>query len=121
MGVGPEVPKMPLYMYQGVQDEVAPLSEVDKLYNSYCSRGATITYQKNAAAGHVGNMILGSGPALGWLEDRLNDKPTTTGCSTTTLPLGGALQPSNLSILGSLAVNDIMSLFGKKIGSLKFS
>ncbi|KAF5620825.1 lipase 4 [Fusarium sp. NRRL 52700] len=61
------VPKWPIFAYQGINDEVSPITNTDKLIERYCGDGANILYQRNTVGTHAENYVLNSDAAVGWL------------------------------------------------------
>lgn len=100
-------PKIPMYFYKGVEDEVSPIAETDALYEKYCAGGATIQYQRNLLAEHIIDSIVGAPAALLWLKDRLEGVESTSGCSKEDVAVT-ALSAHDSIILGEIAY-DYMS------------
>lgn len=78
------VPRMPLYFYKAIGDEVSPIRDTTKLYNEYCAKGARIQYVKYAVGNHEIVSITGSAGALSFLKARMDGEPVAAGCSTRT-------------------------------------
>lgn len=109
-------PKVPTYMYQGVDDELVGFSDVQDLYDKYCAAGASIQFVKEALGEHITVALLGAAGAFGFLMDRLDGKYLAPGCTQKTV-VSSVLEPSNLAILGQFVYNDVTAMLGKKIGS----
>ncbi|KAF7592370.1 hypothetical protein BBP40_000354 [Aspergillus hancockii] len=76
-------PKMPMYIYKPVHDEISPGADTDELVDTYCSDGATIEYIRDLVGGHASLWITGSANALGWIADRLDGKAVShQGCTS---------------------------------------
>jgi hypothetical protein len=76
-------PKMPMYIYKPVHDEISPGADTDELVDTYCSDGATVEYIRDLVGGHASLWITGSANALGWIADRLDGKEVShQGCTT---------------------------------------
>ena len=45
-GISGKVPTAPVYVYNGVTDEVSPIASVDELVSSYCHGGTPVTYRR---------------------------------------------------------------------------
>ncbi|KAF5858562.1 hypothetical protein ETB97_004246 [Aspergillus alliaceus] len=67
-------PKMPMYIYKPVHDEISPGADTDELVDTYCDGGATVEYIRDLAGGHASLWITGSANAMGWIADRLEGK-----------------------------------------------
>jgi hypothetical protein len=78
-------PRMPVYAYKAVGDEVSPIADSDDLVNKLCSQGARITYVRNSQGEHLTSELNGADGALAFLKDRFNSVPVPSGCNTTTI------------------------------------
>lgn len=95
-GVTGRAPTAPAYVYNGVTEEVAPISGTDKLVDSYCVGGAPVTYRREAlppnpipqiSSTHAIVLATGAPGAFEWIKGRLADNaPTLTGCDIQTVP-----------------------------------
>lgn len=108
-------PKLPVYVYHAINDELLPLADVSALYKTYCAAGANIHFTKEAFGEHIVVALTGAAAALGFLMDRFDGKALAPGCTQTTV-FSSALRPSSLSILGQFVYNDVVALLGKSIG-----
>lgn len=75
-------PRMPLYIYKSVDDQVSPIADTDALVKKYCSQGAQIQLVRDSRAGHIMAMGTGADGALSFLKDRLDGIPAPQGCTT---------------------------------------
>lgn len=75
------VPRMPMYIYKPIGDEVSPVADTDAVYNALCAKGTSIEYRRNLVGEHDSESVLGSGSALEWIDDRLAGKPVSAGCT----------------------------------------
>jgi hypothetical protein len=46
------VPRIPLFAYKAIPDQVSPIQETDDLVNKYCAKGANILYHRNTVGEH---------------------------------------------------------------------
>jgi hypothetical protein len=83
--MGNNTPKIPMFIYKGVQDEISPIDESDELIKKYCARGASVTYRRDILANHELDAVLALPAVLPWLKDRLNRLPVNHNCSTSTV------------------------------------
>lgn len=75
------VPKIPLFVYQGMQDEIIPYVQAERGFERLCALGVEsfeLALSKNT--GHIGEMLQGVGAALKWVEDRFAGLPPKKGC-----------------------------------------
>lgn len=111
-------PKMPMYVYKGVLDEISPVTDNDQLIHSYCNNGepSSIEYHRILAAEHMSAAVLGSVDALGWLSDRLDGKPLKNpdSCQIKTT-LATDFNPSAIKYLGTEGYATLVSLLGGEI------
>jgi esterase/lipase len=82
--LGHYTPNTPLFIYHSKQDEIIDISNVERVYNQFCSQGATIDFVKDETSNHITEAIAGSADAFNWLDDRLSDKSLTPGCRSRT-------------------------------------
>lgn len=82
--MGSHTPQIPMFVYQGLKDEVIPYHYVDETINDYCADGATIEYWRNPDTSHTEEASVGWNYAIQWLEGRFQGRNHTTGCHTKT-------------------------------------
>ncbi|KAJ9657704.1 hypothetical protein H2198_004119 [Neophaeococcomyces mojaviensis] len=75
-------PKVPIFAYKGIADELSPVADSDKLIKQYCNAGANINYVRAIGANHGDAAFLGFTAGWEWLMDRLDRKLVQGGCST---------------------------------------
>lgn len=67
------VPTMPLFVYKAIDDELAPVEEVDNLVDRWCSLGGVdILYERNRVGDHLGEYYNGVPRARRFLESVLD-------------------------------------------------
>lgn len=110
-------PKVPVYMYHALTDELLPFQDTEALYNQYCKAGASIHFVKDLVGGHITTAIAGAPGALEWISDRLDGKPADPGCSMRTL-VSSFLDFRNLESLGTITIDDIKTLLSNPVGPL---
>ncbi|GAC68234.1 putative lipase [Gordonia soli NBRC 108243] len=119
---------VPTYIYNGVNEEVAPISGTDKLVRSYCAGGAPVTYRRELLPPNIPQQIFsthgtvaitGAPGAFAWLKSRMNSggAPARSGCDVSTVPA----TLTNAGALGELGpsfiVNPLATMLGLPIGS----
>ncbi|CAN6668279.1 hypothetical protein TRVA0_040S00738 [Trichomonascus vanleenenianus] len=109
------LPKSPFFIYHAKNDEVAPVSQAERVYNSFCAKGVNIEFREDLAAEHLTETLFGMGDALSWLNDRMNGRAVQSGCTKTTV-LSNALNIESFEILGTAAIDVILSILGAPIG-----
>lgn len=76
-----DVPKMPIYSYKAINDEISPVADTDQLMKEYCSKGATLLYERNTVGGHVAEATNGEAAAIAFLESVLQGESPVKGCT----------------------------------------
>ncbi|KJK79451.1 hypothetical protein H634G_05042 [Metarhizium anisopliae BRIP 53293] len=111
------VPKMPVFLYKGVFDEVSAVKDTDDIYEQYCARGASIQYVRDALAEHGIAAVTPAPKALLFLKDVLNGRKQPQGCSRKTV-VSSLLDPEAAKILPATILRAMLDLIGKPIGPL---
>jgi Secretory lipase len=93
--LGETPPTVPMYIYQGEEDEVVPYTIVDEVVSQYCAAGATIEYWKDPVETHLGEASVGAPFAFSWLNARMSGTPAAMGCATYTSEFSGT--PTNVA------------------------
>ncbi|KAK9474973.1 secretory lipase-domain-containing protein [Dipodascopsis tothii] len=83
--MGETTPIIPLYVYQSVDDEIAPYQNVDDTVAGYCSDGATVEYMKSNNNSHTAEADRGGPYAFDWIKSRLAGSSVKIGCATSTI------------------------------------
>ncbi|KAG2174994.1 hypothetical protein INT43_006056 [Umbelopsis isabellina] len=113
--MGSYVPKIPLWMYHAIHDEVVPFAPTQALVTKYCSEGANIQFTQDQLSEHIILDITGAADAFTWLKARLSGVPLAAGCTTRTTT-SEILDPGALLVFGSIIFNGLQDLLGKPIG-----
>ncbi|PGH10596.1 hypothetical protein AJ79_05419 [Helicocarpus griseus UAMH5409] len=110
-------PKMPLYVYKAVADEIAPVENTDELVQKYCSNGATVEYYRNLVGTHFTEVITGSVNALGWISDRLAGVTVSNkgSCNTEDVAIS-EINPSIVPRIGVALYFILGSTLGDELG-----
>ncbi|MFI5776641.1 lipase family protein [Nocardia sp. NPDC051570] len=89
IALGAPAPTAPLFVYQGLVDEVTPAVTTDRIVEKYCAAGTSVTYIYDRTAEHLITIETGWVPAFHWLRQRLDTRtPTPTGCNNQTVLSG---------------------------------
>ncbi|WP_024804568.1 lipase family protein [Nocardia sp. BMG51109] len=90
--IGNLTPTSPVLVTSGINDDTVPYQQARQLADDWCATGATVTFRSNplppiapgtVLPGHFGPEIIdgyGTNNAIGYLVDRLGDKPVP-GCT----------------------------------------
>jgi hypothetical protein len=115
--LGQHVPRIPMFVYKSIGDEISPVSETDSLVQSYCNGGATIQYLRDQNSNHEKMAIIGAPKALSWLQGRMNGKDHQASCSTKTV-FSALLDLDALRVLSKFLLDALLDLLGKPVGPI---
>ena len=73
--VGMTMPNMPLFVLQGVHDQVIAIDDVDGQVSRYVKGGVHVTYLRDRLSEHVTLHPIATPAALNWLADRFDGVP----------------------------------------------
>jgi hypothetical protein len=100
--LGTTAPTAPVYLYNGINDELSTIASADGLVDRYCRGGTAVTYQRdpfpNVLSAHTALWALGAPAALAWLRGQVDDPGATRTCTTQTL--SAISTPEALDTLG---------------------
>ncbi|WP_181371812.1 lipase family protein [Gordonia paraffinivorans] len=115
--MGANVPDFPMFVYQSNPDWVAPVGPVNELVRTYCADpDASVRYVRDHFSEHVSMAIEGFAPAIVWMRDRLDGKPTGVGC--TTADQGSmSLDPKTWRAFVNLVGNNLALLINQELGN----
>lgn len=64
------VPRVPIYHYHAILDELAPIAPARAVLRRFCASGAVVQSQEKLLGEHLTEVVLGAGGALRFLSDR---------------------------------------------------
>jgi Secretory lipase len=76
--MGSRIPRTDIYVYEGTNDQIMPIKDVDDLVANYCAQGLKVQYNRTGGE-HLG-MALSSSGAMNWSLDRLDGKAAPSNC-----------------------------------------
>ncbi|OAA71678.1 secretory lipase 1 precursor [Akanthomyces lecanii RCEF 1005] len=106
------VPQMPMYVYNGVLDELSPIAGSDAVIKKLCAQGADIKYVRHLLSEHGAEAVTGLGDAFLFLKDRFDGVPLQSGCKIET-KLQGIFAPRAVEVLGSIVVDALLAVLGQ--------
>lgn len=62
------VPRMRIFVYKAIADEINPVVETDALVEKFCQLGANVLYERNTVGKHVSEYQNGHTRSLDWLS-----------------------------------------------------
>ena len=110
-------PKMPMFFYKAVADEVSPVADTDALVSKLCSQGAQIQYVRDGLGEHATEIITGAGDAFVFLKDRFDGIPAAPGCSTSNVLLDALNLPA-IEALGETVADALLAILLLPIGDI---
>ncbi|UNI13409.1 hypothetical protein JDV02_000157 [Purpureocillium takamizusanense] len=110
-------PRIPLFIYKSVKDEISPIGETDALVDKWCAGGTPIEYQRDRESDHEKLAILAAPKALSWLIDTMNGRNRNTQCETRTV-FSSLLDPAVIGVLPKFLIDALLDLLGKPVGPL---
>lgn len=111
--------EVPVFLYQGQLDEVAPFSEADRVYDNWCGQGMdSFEFAASQATGHIGEAVLGSGAALGWINKIFDGEEPVKGCQKT-VRFTNLEHPDAIPGFTDALVGIVKNAFGIEIGPNK--
>jgi len=78
--LGNRLPKAPMYIFEGMLDEVMPLADVDQLVKTYCAQGQKVQYNRVPLGDHV-TLALSPSASMNYVLDRLDGKAAPSTCN----------------------------------------
>lgn len=83
---GASSPRIPVFVYHEIFDEVIPVESSDKLVEAWCKDGTPVTYLKSATGEHLTGTLRFTGESLNFIESKLSGvpfllAPTATQCN----------------------------------------
>lgn len=117
--MGKAAPKIPLFIYKSVFDEVSPIRETDALYDFYCSHGTPVQYERDLLSEHGIAAVTPAPRALAFLIDVMNGRKPAKGCSKKTV-VSSLLDPQAIKVLPRFLLDALLDLVGKPIGPAFF-
>lgn len=115
VAMGKSAPKMPLYVYKPVHDEISPVANTDDLVEFYCANGGSVQYERDWVSLHGTLLATGAPKALSWLIGLVDGKPQPAGCSTSNV-FSSFLDLKALEIFPKAILDDLWALLKEPIG-----
>lgn len=66
--LGKYTPRIPMFIYHGIEDELIDYRSVDAVVQKYCSQGAKVDYVQNLHGDHMETEFYGVDYALNWIQ-----------------------------------------------------
>ncbi|CAD6886537.1 unnamed protein product [Tilletia controversa] len=112
------VPRVPLLVFNSVEDEIIVPNDVDDWVANICARGApSVQHVKIASGQHAATAALGAPAAFNWIDARFQRLPVLKGC-VTQKSISPLLDPLALLTTGQLVLNLLTQAAGGRIGPI---
>ncbi|PHH60869.1 hypothetical protein CDD81_1074 [Ophiocordyceps australis] len=116
--LGKAIPKIPLYWYKSVGDEISAIQDTDELVAQYCTDpGTTVEYQRDIRSQHENFAAIGAPKALSWLKDVMDGYNPSPGCSNRTVETS-LTDPATFRVVPKAIIDALLDLIGKPVGPL---
>lgn len=81
------IPRMPLFIYKAIQDEITVVADSDAIVDRWCQARLSVLYERNTIGGHLAEETNGDARAFEWLGQVLNGSLNQTGCTVRNVAL----------------------------------
>lgn len=117
LGLIPEqIPEIPLFIYHGNIDNIVPYDQAVRVYDIWCEAGiGSMEFAADLTAGHITEIVQGSGAAFAWVKKILSGENPVSGCEKTER-LTNVLYPGSVGAITSFLSALVTNLLGTNIG-----
>jgi pimeloyl-ACP methyl ester carboxylesterase len=74
-------PKVPVFAYHGILDEIIPYAQATALRDAWCARGTKVQWTDYFFADHLLGVFSGAGDVVNWMNARFTNQPLTPTCN----------------------------------------
>jgi hypothetical protein len=78
--LGGGTPSVPVLMQHALFDQIIPFDQAERLRNTWCAKGANVTWRVALLAEHVLGAPVYAEPAMAFLNDRFRGRPVPGNC-----------------------------------------
>lgn len=114
--LGQRTPKIPMFVYKGMKDEVSSYQDADALVDNYCRNGAMVQYYRDSLASHGPMTVFAAPTALSWLNNVFEQRTLALNCSTTTVD-SSLFDVSGWNLFRSAQLSDFIDLVRKHLST----
>ncbi|KAJ8060344.1 hypothetical protein OCU04_010677 [Sclerotinia nivalis] len=107
-------PKMPIFLYKAIEDQVSVIEDTDAVFSKLCSQGANIEYVRDMLGDHTSESITGAGDAFLFLIDRFNGVAVKSGCTSSNVLT--TLNPRAIAAMGTIVADALLALLQVPVG-----
>jgi hypothetical protein len=108
--MGKSTPKIPMFWYDGPQDDIGDYNSITKLMDDYCADGASILLHEDLTARHTPLAVLGSKDAFAWLKNIMDGIGMKDGCRKESF-LSNALTPGSMDVFGEQLGDRLVQMY----------
>lgn len=110
------MPQIPVFVYHGNIDTIVPFDQAVRVYDVWCDAGIeSLEFAVDLTAGHVSEVIQGSGAAFAWVQKIFNGEKPVLGCQRTER-LTNLLYPGSSASIFNLLTALFRNIAGINIG-----
>lgn len=113
---GQATPKVPLFIYKAIHDEVSPIRYTDELVKGYCDKGASVEYVKHPEALHSTLSSTGAPAAFAWLKGIMSGKKKPDKKCSTKVARNRLWDRSTYQVMPKFIADALLDLMGKPVG-----
>ncbi|KAG7191475.1 uncharacterized protein KQ657_003070 [Scheffersomyces spartinae] len=78
------LPQIPVFVYQGIKDDIIPINGTEVLYKDWCDKGIkSFEFAVSESTGHIKEAVFGSPAAVKWVDKMINGGKAIDGCKRT--------------------------------------
>jgi hypothetical protein len=114
--MGQHAPQVPLYVYKGIQDGISSITDTDKLVQSYCDSGSSVTYKRDILANHLSMTFVGAPDALIFLKERLDGRDAKQSACVVQNVISSLTDPSTFQVLGEALIQGLLDKLEDLVG-----
>ncbi|EGV63695.1 hypothetical protein PSN45_004230 [Yamadazyma tenuis] len=82
--IASNMPQIPVFVYHGQLDGIVPFAQAERVYDIWCAAGIeSFEFAVDETAGHITEIVQGSGAGFAWIQNRFNGKKVVSGCQRT--------------------------------------
>lgn len=108
--MGKSTPKIPMFWYDGPQDDIGDYNTITKLMEDFCADGGSILLHEDLTARHTPLAVLGSKDAFSWLKNIMDGIGMKDGCRKESF-LSNALTPGAMDVFGEQLGDRLVQMY----------
>lgn len=111
-----QMPQIPIFVYHGNLDTIVPYDQAIRVYDTWCDAGiGSMEFAADLTAGHISEMVQGSGAGFAWVKKIINGGSPISGCAKTER-LNNVLYPGSVGFITDFLSALFVNVLGLDIG-----